>query len=252
MAGIAFAEQDEQKTVRPVAHAGLDSGYLANIGVKWSDTPAGRGPAGTAIRENRVCVIADTATDPNFAPWREAAEKRGFAAMIALPLGVGGLAFGVLAIYSEQAGSFESSEVDLLSEIADSLAYGVTALRAQAESRWATAALREAEAKYRQLVEMVPAISYVAEAGAQGRFLFLSPQVETILGYSPEECCSDPGFWWNHLNPEDHPIALQEDTWEEGRPFRVEYRMRRPDGREVWLRDEALVLRDPQSGKRLT
>ena len=43
-----------------------------------------------------------------------------------------------------------------------------------------------------------------------------------------------------------------EDTWEEGCPFRVEYRMRRQDGREVWLRDEAVIVRDPKTGKRLT
>jgi two-component system, cell cycle sensor histidine kinase and response regulator CckA len=252
MVCIAFAEQDEEKTVRPVAHAGHDSGYLAQIELKWSDTPAGRGPAGTAIRENRICVITDTGTDPKFEPWREAAMKRGYAAMIALPLRVGGMAFGVLAIYSEQAGSFERSEVDLLNEIADNLAYGITAIRAQAESRRATAALREAEGKYRQLVEMVPAISYLAEAGAQGRFLYVSPQAETILGYRPEDCLSDPSFWWDHLNPEDHAVAQQEDTWEDGRPFQVEYRMRRQNGGEVWLRDEAVIVRDPDTGKRLT
>src|SRR5208283_1672128 len=135
MAGIAFAEQDQAKTVRPVAHAGHDSGYLARIQISWSNTPAGRGPAGTAIRENRTCVIADTAADPMFVPWREAALKRGYAAMIALPLRAVSQAFGVLAIYSEQAGSFESSEVELLEEIAANLSYGITSLRAQAESK---------------------------------------------------------------------------------------------------------------------
>jgi len=252
MTGIAYAEQDDEKTVRPMAHAGYDSGYLSNIEVKWSDTPAGRGPAGTAIRENRICVIADTGKDPQFERWREAAQQRGYAAMIALPLRVAGKPFGVLAIYSEQEGSFESSEVELLAEIADNLGYGITAIRAQAESKWATAALQEAEAKYRQLVEMVPAISYVAEAGAHGRFLYLSPQAQTILGYRPEDCLTDPTFWWDHLNPEDYSIARMEDVWEEGRPFRVEYRMRRQDGQEVWLRDEALIVRDPDTGKRLT
>jgi two-component system, cell cycle sensor histidine kinase and response regulator CckA len=252
MAGIAYAEQDDEKTVRPMAHAGHGSGYLDTIRLKWSDTPEGRGPAGTAIRENRICVIADTANDPRFALWREAALQRAYAAVIALPLRVAGLAFGVLAIYSEQAGSFESSEVELLTEMANNLAYGITAIRSQEENRRATAALQEAEAKYRQLVEQVPAISYVAESGVHGRFLYLSPQVSTILGYRPEDCLSDPHFWWNHLNPDDHPIALLEDHWEEGRPFQVEYRMVRQDGREVWVRDEAVIVRDPQTGKRLT
>ena len=239
MAGIAYAEQDSEKTVRPMAHAGHDSGYLQQIELRWSDTPAGRGPAGTAIRENRICLISDTESDPRFALWRESASQRGYASVIGLPLRASGAAFGVLAIYAEQKGSFESSEVDLLNEIANNLAYGITAIRSQEEGRRATAALRDAEAKYRQLVEQVPAISYVAEAGAQGRFLYLSPQVSTILGYRPEDCLSDPWFWWNHLNPEDHPTALQEDTGKKNRPFQVEYRMRRQDGKEVWLRDEA-------------
>ncbi|HEY6373446.1 MAG TPA: PAS domain S-box protein [Candidatus Sulfotelmatobacter sp.] len=252
MVFIAFAEQGEEKRVRPVAKAGHDRGYLDAIELKWSDTPAGRGPVGQAIRENRICVVPDTANDTLFKPWREAALERGYAAVIALPLRVAGSAFGVLAIYSEQASSFESSEVELLTEMANNLAYGITAMRSQEESRRATAALREAEAKYRQLVEQVPAISYVAEAGAQGCFLYLSPQVKTILGYRPEDCLADPHFWWSHLNPDDHPTALLEDTWEEGPPFQVEYRMRRQDGNEVWLRDEAVIVRDPQTGKRLT
>ena len=230
----------------------LAAGIWRRFNVKWSDTPAGRGPAGTAIRENRICVIADTANDPSFAPWRDAALQRGYAAVIALPLRVAGAAFGVLAIYSEQVGSFERSEVELLTEMANNLAYGITAIRSQEEGRRVTAALREAEAKYRQLVEHVPAISYVAEAGVQGRFLYVSPQVSTILGYRPEDCLTDPHFWWDHLNPEDHPTALLEDSWEGERPFQVEYRMRRQDGREVWLRDEAVIVRDPMTGKRLT
>jgi PAS domain S-box-containing protein len=252
MVGIAYAEPDQEKTLRPVAQAGFDGGYLEQVQLRWSDTPEGRGPSGTAVRENRVCTITDTATDPSYAPWREAALARGYEATIALPLRVAGLPFGVLGIYSAQKGSFDSSEVELLNELADNLSYGITALRAQAESKRVTAKLQEAEAKYRQLVEEVPAISYVADAGALGRFHYLSPQVTTILGYRPEECVSDARFWWDRLNPEDHAIALREDSWEVGRPFQVEYRMRRQDGREVWIRDEAQIFLDPETGKRMT
>jgi len=252
MCGIVYAEQDPQKTVRPVAHAGRDSGYLDEIELRWSDSPLGRGPAGTCIRENRICLIADTATDPRFEPWRQAAVHRGYASVICLPLRVAGLPFGVLAIYSEQANSFEPSEIELLSEMANNLAFGITAIRSQEESRRATTALREAEAKYRQLIEQVPAVSYVSETGMFGPFLYMSPQVTAILGYKPEQCMSDNRFWWDHLHPEDRQASLQEDTWEEGKLFQLEYRMRRADGAEVWLRDEGVVLRDPTSGKKLT
>ncbi len=252
LAWIGYALPNEGKTVSPMAFAGHEAGYLAGIVVTWSDDPSGQGPVGGAIRENRVQVIADTESDARFAPWRDAALQRGYAAMIALPLRVAGTCFGTLAIYSAQKGSFENSEVELLSEMANNLAYGITAIRSHEEGKRATAALREAEARYRQLVEEVPAISYLAEAGAQGPFLYVSPQIGTVLGYRAEECLADPSFWWSHVNAEDHATAILEDTWEEGRPLCVEYRMRRRDGCEVWLRDDLVILRDPTTGKRLT
>lgn len=134
MAGIAYVQHDAEKSMRPVAHAGHDSGYLGSISLKWSDTPEGQGPAGTAIRENRICLISDIANDPRLVPWREAALKRGFAAAICLPLRDGVDPFGILGVYSENAGAFETAEVDLLTEVSNNLAYGITALRARDES----------------------------------------------------------------------------------------------------------------------
>ena len=136
--------QDVAKTVSPMAYAGQEDGYLSGIVVTWSDEPAGQGPVGRAIRDNQACVIADTENDARFAPWREPALKRGYAAMIALPLRVAGASFGALAIYSGQKGSFEVSEVELLTEMANNLGYGITAIHSLKESRCATAALRGA------------------------------------------------------------------------------------------------------------
>src|SRR5262249_40895830 len=95
-------------------------------------------------------------------------------------------------------------------------------------------------------------ISYVAEIGALGPFLYMSPQVQTILGYSAQECVSDSTFWWTHLHLQDRVFAQQEDTWEENRLFQIEYRMQRDDDKVVWVRNEAIIVRDPQTGKRLT
>ena len=252
LAWIGYALPDEGKTVRPMAFAGDDAGYLKTAVVTWSDTPTGRGSVGTAIRENRACVITDINHDPRLGPWRDWALQLGYGTIIAFPLRVAGLPFGALAIYAQQTGSFEPSELKLLEEVADNLAYGITAIRTREESKRAAAALQEAEARYRQLVEEVPAISYVSETGATGGFVYLSPQTKAILGYTSEECMAAPRFWWEHLNPEDYDAALTEDTWPESKPFQIEYRMRRKDGREVWIRDTGTIFRNPQTRKRMS
>ena len=251
-AWIGYAMPDEAKTVRPMAFAGDDGNYLKTAVVTWSDTPPGRGSVGSAIRENRATMITDIRSDPRFAPWREWALQVGYGAISAFPLRVAGLPFGALAIYAQQSGSFDKTELKLLEEIAENLAFGITAIRTREESKRAAAALQEAEARYRQLVEEVPAISYVAEAGALGAFVYLSPQLKTILGYRPEDCLANPTFWWEHVNPDDHAVARTEDTWEEGPPFQLEYRMKKLDGSDVWIRDEGVIFRDVQTGRRMS
>lgn len=252
LAWIGYAMPDRGKTIRTMALAGRDDGYISESPATWADGPTGHGAMGTVIRENKLCLIPNLKTDPRFEPWREWGLRMGYGSLLGLPLRVANQPFGGLAIYAPVGTTFENNEVKLLEEIADNLSYGITAVRTHEESERAEAALLEAEAKYRQLVEQVPAISYVAEAGAYGRFLYVSPQVKSILGYNPQDCLQDPHFWWNHLHPDDHAIALLKETWEPGRRFQVEYRMPRQDGQEAWIRDEAFIFLDPATGKRMT
>jgi signal transduction histidine kinase len=139
-----YAERDEARTVRPVAQAGYEDGYLETVNVTWADTERGRGPAGAAVRTRRPSVFQDVTTDPRFAPWRAEALKRGYAAVAGIPLLADGQALGVLAIYASEPDAFDEEEVSLLGALADDLAYGVMALRARAERDRAEAALRQA------------------------------------------------------------------------------------------------------------
>jgi PAS domain S-box-containing protein len=113
--------------------------------------------------------------------------------------------------------------------------------RKEAEKR-----LREAERRLRTLVEHVPAITYTEECGADKVLTYVSPQVEKVLGYTPEEVMSDPRHWIETMHPEDRERVLAEDerTDRTGEPFAVEYRQVARDGRSVWLRDEAVLVRD--------
>ncbi|MDP2795174.1 MAG: PAS domain S-box protein [Sulfurisoma sp.] len=154
MAWVGFAEEDEARTVRPVAEAGCDEGYLAASHISWADTERGRGPTGTAIRECRVMLARNILTDPAFAPWRESARQRGYASSIALPLPIDDShCLGALNIYAAEADSFDAGEVQLLTELANDLAYGIRTLRDRAARDQAVVALRESEEKHRQLFE---------------------------------------------------------------------------------------------------
>lgn len=129
MAWVGIAEHDAERRVRPIASFGDHDGYLHEIDVRWSDSSAGRGPTGTAIRTGRVAVSPATGNDPQMAPWRDAALRRGFRSSVALPLRDRGEPFGALCIYADENDAFDDESVGLLSRLADNLAFGMTALR---------------------------------------------------------------------------------------------------------------------------
>jgi PAS domain S-box-containing protein len=105
----------------------------------------------------------------------------------------------------------------------------------------------EAEAKYRTLIEQVAAISYIAEIGVSAEWHYVSPQIGSILGYSPEEWLTSSSQWMRHVHPEDHAVVeTAEAASHRGEPFQAEYRMIRKDGRVIWVSDNAVVVRDAQ------
>ena len=136
MVWVGFAEQDDAKSVRPVASAGFDDGYIARAGITWADTERGRGPVGTALRTGESVCIQDYARDPLAAPWRAEALRRGYRSGIALPLkDESAIVFGTLNIYSTEPNAFTSEEIRLLKELSGDLAFGIMVLRARAERK---------------------------------------------------------------------------------------------------------------------
>ncbi len=121
------------------------------------------------------------------------------------------------------------------------------------ERKRAEEALREAEARYRLLVEQLPAVPYVAEPGAEGEWLYVSPRIESMLGFSPAEWIADPHPWFKQVHPEDHESVLAEEeaSEERGEAFHCEYRMFARDGRIVWIHDAAALVPDAPSGRPL-
>lgn len=125
----------------------------------------------------------------------------------------------------------------------------MTPMRAKRAKGGGAAADRGAELPYRSLVERVPAIVYIDPVGPEPTSpTYVSPFVEKMLGYPAEIPTGDPEWWAQALHPDDRERVLAE--WmrsdETGEPYTGEYRLIAADGRTVWIRDEAVLLRDEE------
>ncbi len=109
--------------------------------------------------------------------------------------------------------------------------------------------LRAAELHYRLLVEHVPAVVYIAEPGPDGRFTYVSPRLEWMLGYAAQDWLTDPGAWARAIHPADRPVRTHEEALRAGVADgemlpSITYRLRHRDGHDVWVRDDAVLRRD--------
>lgn len=111
--------------------------------------------------------------------------------------------------------------------------------------------LREAEERYRTLVERMPAVVYIQEIGGPDVTLYMSPQIEDLTGYSVQEC-QDPDLRYRLVHPDDREWIMAEDEQpgEPGQLFATEYRVVHRDGRTVWVRNEAVMFEDEAGGPR--
>lgn len=171
---------------------------------------------------------------------RELLESQGIRSLAVVPIFAGDDWWGFIGFddcWSER--SWSSAELGALRAAAGTLGAAVDRVRSE-EGR------ARAEARYRALVEQLPAIVYTAEFGDEGPWRYVSPRVETMLGFTPKEWMDDRGAWFKQLHPDDRErvLALEEESRRTGSPFSAEYRMLTKDGNVRWIRDEAVMILD--------
>jgi len=149
---VGHAEHDDAKSVRVVAQAGWETDYLNALNITWADNERGQGPTGACIRTRQKVIAQDIAHDPGMAPWRTEALKRGYASSIAIPLLMGPEVFGALSIYAPETDAFRTEEIELLSELANDLAFGISSLRTRTDRTKAEEELRVLNAQLEQRV----------------------------------------------------------------------------------------------------
>jgi diguanylate cyclase (GGDEF)-like protein/PAS domain S-box-containing protein len=138
-------------------------------------------------------------------------------------------------------------EIDALRTVAGALGAALTRDLAEETRRFS-------EHQYRSMVERGPAVTYIDGPDGTASTIFISAQVESVLGFTPEEWVADPGLWPRLLHPDDKARAIAENERhnETGEPFRLEYRMFHKDGHVVWVHDEATIERDERGVPRFS
>jgi PAS domain S-box-containing protein len=244
MAWVGFAEQDERKTVRPVAQAGFEAGYLESVIITWGEGPHAHGPAGTVIRTGQPYIARNIPGDPAFGPWREAATQRGYLSSIALPLHSEGRTFGILVIYAEEVDAFDAAEVKVLMELANDLAFGLTVVRTRAEHKRAEEALRTSEARLQAAIDAANIGLWDWDL-VSGRLISLG-HMDKLFGFAPGELRGDLASFEKRIHPDDvaelnHVIQCARD---EGSEYAHEYRVIWPDGTLHWIAGRGRFIYD--------
>jgi len=230
-------------TLRQGAAPSLPSDYSRCVDGIKSGPQAGS--CGTAAYRGEQVIVEDIANDQLWKGTAQLALRHGLKACWSTPiLSRAGRVLGIFAVYCREPRQPHADHLQMV-ECATHLA-GIAIDREHAEEE-----LHAVETRYRNLVERLPAITYIAEVGALGRWHYVSPQIQSILGYSPEDWMANSANWINNIYPDDRDQALEAEKrfWESGGMFRAEYRMLARDGRVLWFRDDAIYLRTPDSQK---
>lgn len=231
LAWVGYAQEDEHRSIRVVAQAGYDEGYLDLLNFTWAGDA--QSPAGTAIRTREPSLVRDVRTNPAVAQWREEATQRGYASIVGLPLTVGETTIGALCIYAPEPDAFDDDEMTLLRELADDLAFGIGAQRGRTSRR-------EAEARLLRNKELLDKAEFIGHFGSwewdlTSNEVTWSDEMYRLLGHAPGEP-EKPTFetFLARVHPNDTKsvqLALDEAR-ESGREFEFEFRIVTPSNEE--------------------
>ncbi len=170
---------------------------------------------------------------------RAVLEQSSIRSCVAVPVFVGEEWWGYIGFDElDEEREWQQAEIDAVRVAANTL--GAAVARERDARR-----LAETEERLRTLVETIPAVTYIDAIDGLLRTMYVSPQVEPILGYTPEDWIANPQLWLDNVHPDDRDrVEAETLAHHAGAELRTEYRFRHRDGRWIWVREEAVLFRD--------
>lgn len=247
MAWVGYAQNDAERSIQPMAHAGDDDGYLAAIRLSWRDDDVtGQGPAGQAVRTGQPQQTGDIALIDSRFYWNADALRRGYLSAICLPLRDGPRSFGVLCLYSGEAQDFGADEVKLLQELADNLAFGVIGLRVRLERRRSQEAERQAVIKIREQASLLDrAQDAIMVRNLDRTIRFWNKGAERLYGWTAGEVLGKTMEEFMYSDPQVLADGMARTLASNG-DWSGEIEQRARDGSVVCIEARWTVVRDEQ------
>lgn len=231
-------EADGESRVR-LRHAWLAADAPASLGRSPSVVTAGGDFAKWEASLERGDVIHGPVAELDPAE-RQPFDDLGIRSIMVMPVFADGAWWGSIGLDDCAADRvWQHAEIDAIRVVASTL--GAAIEREQAARR-----LTEAEERYRAIVEHVPAAIYLDRADASMRSVYVSPQIEHIVGVTPQEWIDEPEIWLRIIAPEDREHVRRGYLEAVGarRDWQAEYRVTTPDGRAIWVHDEITFITD--------
>lgn len=243
--------------LQAVAWAGEGTDYLRDLRITTDPAdPLGQGPLGTALREQHPVWCQDFQNDPATAPWHERARTYGWGAVAALPLRREGAVIGGIGLYCAEPNGFDARSQDLLIEMVRDIDFALDRLSSLATQRRLERDVAASEAKYRALTESIHDVIWTLDPETF-RYLYVSPSVKRLRGYTPEEVIAQPfaaSLLPGSARRMEEQIRAELEEFQQGlRSSEIvsvdEVEQPCRDGSSVWTEVVTNLIRNPSTGR---
>ncbi len=225
---MAWIGMVEGVVVRPDYYAGLETGYLKEMQMRVDDSDLAKGPVGIAAKTQRVACVNHVDTDPDFGPWRAAAQQRGYKALAAVPIKSKGKVIGIFTLYSGHEGVFDDAMLSLLTSLSDDICAAYHHIQLSIQQKESDATIRKLSSAVEQ------GMNAILITNAEGVIEYVNAEFVRLSEFKPADLVgkSQHSFKNAMVDEQDYQSIL--DALQKQTKWQGEVLNKRKDGSSYW------------------